>query len=243
MMKLIAGAGALAAAYALFAQDSGYSRTVAAPPPAVATALGDLDFADAPGAPGTDPARSGGVPSSFALTREGNDLAWTVRNGDEVAVRLIAHLEPVGSDKTKVTLDYQRGNAPDDHVAPAFRSRGISLGLFAMVIEEELDRLTMPPKQWTAACDAIIERFRGEFGQYEGVSPPASLTEAFGLTAKTAMRLSALDKELKAKGCPTETNRDFAPISNEMGNASPEAVADPRVSYAPGKPMIDARPR
>lgn len=239
MLKVVAGMGAVLGALAYFAQDEGYARTVAAPPEAVAAALSDLDVTDAPGSPGSDPMRSGGLPSDFVLTREGSDLVWTVTNGGQVAVRLIAHLEPAPGGKTRVTLDYERGEAPDDHVAPAFRSRGISLGLFAMVMEDELDRLTTPPGEWTEKCDAIMERFEAEgISQFDGAPPPDDLKTAIGHTAKTAMRLAALEKELKLKGCPTGFRDDFRPISNEMGEAP---VPQPGVSYQPAAPMIDVR--
>ena len=74
------------------------------------------------------------------------------------------------------------------------------MGLFSMMLEEEIDKLVFPPRKWTAACDEIIARFEG--GQSMS-SDPQSLKQAMGQTAKAAIALGKLDKELKAAGCPS----------------------------------------
>src|SRR5436309_15960249 len=101
---------------------AGYDRVVNASPAQVRSALSDLDIRHAPGAPGSTATASGDVPL-FQLTEQGNDMTWTVTSGNAVAVRLIAHLEPLdGGTKTHVTAEVQRGDAPDDALSPAFRS-------------------------------------------------------------------------------------------------------------------------
>ena len=240
--KAFVALAALVGAALYYAHDSAYARTVDASPDRVAEALADLDMTGAPGAPGTDPMRSGGVPSDFAVGREGNDMVWTVMNGGQVAVRLIAHLTPAEGGKTRVTLDTQRGDAPDDHVAPAFRSRGVTMGLFAMMVEGKLDTLTMPkPHEWDAGCQEIIDRFSTGSTDWDGPQPH-SLTQAVGHTAATAMRLSQIDKELKLAGCPTNDDGRFHEVSNTMGEGIGPAPTLPDQAYVPGKPMIDSRP-
>lgn len=228
------------AALLLAACDSDYHRVVNAAPDKVASALVGLDIREAPGEPGTDPMRSADIPSMFSAAVEGDGVVWTVTNGGEVAVRLLAHLEPVDGGKTKVTLDYERGSAPDDHVAPAFRSRGITMGLLAMMVEERLDKLTMPPKKWTAKCDAIMAEFEGA-GDF-GAPEPANLKQAIGRTARNGMRLSALDKELKAAGCPTGFPGEFKPVKSEM-DESPPMPAPPPATADATRPMVDLSPR
>src|SRR5687767_399809 len=91
------------AAYLMGGFGGGIDRVVSASPAEVRAALMDLDIRNAPGEPGTDPTRSGNVEPFFQLTQEGNDMVWTVMSGKDVAIRMIAHLEPVdGGTKTRV---------------------------------------------------------------------------------------------------------------------------------------------
>ena len=98
-----------------------YSRTVDRPPAQVLAAISDLDIRQQPGAPGTDPSRSGGVPSLFRSERTADGIAFVVMSGAHVATRMIVHLEPVDNgalyqgDRRQVA----RGDAPDDEVAPS----------------------------------------------------------------------------------------------------------------------------
>src|SRR5689334_8219180 len=117
--KAFVGIGAMVAigAYLNGAFSGSYARVVGAPPEEVRTALEDLDIREAPGEPATDPMRSGGVAPTFLLSQQGDDMVWTVMSRDDVAVRLIAHLEPIdGGKRTKVTASVERGDAPDDFV-------------------------------------------------------------------------------------------------------------------------------
>ena len=231
-MALCGIAGSVA--YIAGAFGGGIDRVVGASPAEVRAALMDLDLRNAPGEPGTDPTRSGDVEPVFQLTQEGNDMVWTVMSGKDVAVRMIAHLEPVeGGKKTRVTADVERGNAPDDLVAPAFRSTGVTLGLFSMVLEDELDDLTRPAMTDAAACRKIIERF-------EAREPGMNEQPGFGSVAKTSIRLNALETELKAAGCDTGFKQfdDVEPsLTDSSGPSSANQSGD--VSFEPGQPMID----
>lgn len=206
MLRELGVLGALGAAglWAAGTFDASYSRVVDRPPAAVATAIADLDIREAPGEPGTDPTRSGGVVPLFEVEQAADHVSYIVKANGQVAVKMTAWLKPVDDGaRTKVTATVERGDAPDDYVSPAFRSEGVTMGLFSMMLEEEIDKLVFPPKAWTAECDQIIARF--ESGQTMN-GDPQSMTEAMGQTAKAAVALGKLDKELKAAGCPTDRN-------------------------------------
>ena len=243
-VKAFVALAALVGAAMYFMHDSGYHREVAASPDKVRAALYALDITSAPGAPGTDSLNSGGVPSNFAVTRDGDDMVWTVTNGGDVAVRMIAHLEPAdGGAHTIVTARYERGDAPDDHVAPAFRSRGVTLGLFAMVLEDKLDSLTMPAGQWTAECDAIMVRLEQANAASGGTQTGGSLGQAFARTSRVSMNLAVADKEMKAAGCPQHNSNSFEDVESHMADAPSAPLFDERPPEArdprPGEPMIN----
>ena len=194
-----------------------YARVVGASPEQVREALTDLDIREAPGEPATDPTRSGGVSPVFLLSQEGDDMVWTVMSRDDVAVRLIAHLKPLdGGTRTKVTASVERGNAPDDFVAPAFRSTDVTMGLFGMVLESELDELVAPPAADPETCQRIVEDFAASNFADADMQTRDSLSDAFGDTAKTAMKLGALESKLKAAGCPTSSGSEFREVKSEM---------------------------
>jgi hypothetical protein len=236
--KFFLGMGAILSggAYLGGAFDPGdYARVVGASPIEVRAALQDLDIRDAPGEPGTDPSRSGGVAPLFELTEQGNDMVWTVRSGRDVAIRLIAHLEPMdGGTRTRVTTTVERGDAPDDLVPPAFRSVGITSGLFNMVLEDQLDDLTRPPSPDPEACRELSLKL------LEASAPPPDQQIGFAGVARTALTLSAVEGKLKAAGCDTGFQK-FREVSNEMGSdPGPSARSGPQ--FDPSKPMVDVRP-
>jgi len=231
---------AVPTAYFMGAFGSGsFDRTVGASPAEVRSALMDLDIRKAPGSPGTDVTRAGGVQPLFQLTQEGNDMVWTVMSGKDVAVRMIAHLEPLeGGTKTRVTAEVQRGNAPDDFVSPAFRSEGITLGLFSVVLEDELDDLVRPKTGITKAeCQELFEKLMA------ANAPQGGFQSGFAGVTRTAMTLSAVEQELKAKGCDTGFKDSWEQPTDHMseGGGSPPPVVrtEGDVSFKPGQPMVD----
>ena len=238
-VKGLVGSGALVGIglylHSAFGPD--YTRNVGATPAEVRSALQDLDIRDAPGAPASDPSRSGGVEPMFQLSEKGNDMIWTITSGDKVAVRLIAHLEPTdGGQHTRVTAEVERGDAPDDFIAPAFRSTSLTRSLFGMVLDQELDEMFVTQTADSEVCQKIMEDF-------EGATPNFEEQRGFGGVAKTALRLNALEGKLKAAGCPTGFGK-FEPVRNELGNGSepPAVMTEQRrdgVNFKPGEPMID----
>jgi hypothetical protein len=240
-VKALVGGGTLVGLglYLHSAAASSYSRDVGATPSTVRSALEDLDIREAPGEPATDPTRSGGVEPVFQLTETGNDMVWTVTSGDKVAVKMIAHLTPLdGGKRTRVTAEVERGNAPDDYVAPAFRSTGVTRGLFAMVLDQELDEMFVTQSRDSETCQKIMDDF-------EAATPDFQEQRGFGAIAKTGLRLSALESKLKAAGCPTGFSGKFEPVSSKMGSGSepPPTISEQQrrdgVSFKPGEPMID----
>jgi hypothetical protein len=241
-------------AWATGALGGGYSRTVDSPPSAVAAALADLDIRDQPGSPGTDPSASGGTLPTFTVETTPDTVTWLVMAGDKVATRMIAHLSPVdGGKRTKVTAEVVRGNAPDDHVSPAFRSTGITMGLFATALEDELDKLVFKVGAWGPHCDAIMQKFEQRNMANTDQHNPQNLGQAFAGTSKAVMSIAAMDKELKMAGCPQNANGasagpdGFVPVRSELGEAGPtdygnaSRTAEP--NFEPGKPMIDVSRR
>jgi hypothetical protein len=188
---------------------TGYERVVDRPPAAVAAGIADLDIRDAPGSPGTDPGASGGTLPTFTVERGDDRVSYLVHAGGEVAVRMTAWLEPLdGGRRTRVTTSVERGPAPDDLVSPAFRSKGITLGLFAAMLEEELDDLVFAIGPWGPHCDAVMARFEARNMANVAMHQPSGLTDAIAGTAKAAMSISAMDKELKIAGCPANAHSD-----------------------------------
>lgn len=219
------------------ALSSGYSRDVGRTPAEVRTALADLDIAEQPGSPGTDASRAGGVMPQFRMEQGAADIRWKVMSGSQVATTMIATLTPLdGGKRTRVTAQVERGDAPDDFVSPAFRSKGITLGLFGMALEAELDELTAPMPASAETCQAILERFAmrnmasSDFQQRDG------LKDSIGDTAIGVMRIAQTDDEMKRAGCPTlGENQGFTEVTNEMGSATGAGG----VSFEAGKPMMD----
>jgi hypothetical protein len=241
ILRSLVGGGAIVGLglYLHSAFGPSYTRNVGKPPAEVREALRDLDIRNAPGEPASDPSRSGGIEPVFQLSETGNDMVWTITSGNQVAVKLIAHLEPTdGGQHTKVTAEVERGDAPDDHVAPAFRSTSLTRSLFGLVLDQELDQMNVTQARDSESCQKIMDDFQASGPQW------GEDQRGFGGVAKTALRLNALEGKLKAAGCPTGFQGKFEPVSNEMGEGGsppPTAAEDHRdgVSFEPGKPMID----
>lgn len=217
----------------------GYSRDVGRPPAEVLAAIADLDIAGQPGSPGSDPDASGGVAPVFQMERSGDRIVWTVMSGDKVATRMTAFVQPLdGGAGSRVTASVERGDAPDDFVSPAFRSEGITLGLFSMALEGELDGLVAPARLSREECQALELRLLEGSGAGTDAEP-ASLGQAVGGTAKNVIRLHAVEGELKRRGCDTRGGGEFEPVSDQMSQGSAPPAPGPEVNLEPGKPMLD----
>ncbi len=219
-----------------------YSRVVDRPPAQVMAALGDLDVREQPGAPGTDAGRSGGVRPVFRTERGENSISFLVMSGDRVATRMTAILEPLDDGRrTRVTAKVERGDAPDDFVSPAFRSEGMTLGLFSLALEGELDELVAPPRRSRAECIELEEQMLIANAPAGLTDRPDNLRQAVGGTARTIVMLGGIQAELRRLGCPSGgPDGGFQPISNRMGSAPPAAAAGtPETSFEPGRPMVD----
>jgi hypothetical protein len=234
---------ALAGALLLAGCDifGGYSRTVERPIAEVREALADLDISAQPGAPGTDPSRSGGVKPVFRLETTDTAMTWYVMSGDKVAIMMTALLEPVNDGKaTRVTTKVVRGDAPDDFVSPAFRSTGLALGLFSAAVEDELNELTTPEGN-PADCAALMQRFEDENLADTDRRTQTSAADATGDVAKTVIRLTAMEAELRRNGCPLNSGYEMRSATEQMAPAEPASPApsrpvDPK-SFS--EPMVD----
>lgn len=229
-----------------FGSGGGYARTVGKPQAEVMAALESLDVTAQPGAPGSTADAAGGVQPMFRLEKAADHMTWYVMSGDKVATAMTATFAPTdGGKATRVVASVERGDAPDDLVSPAFRSADLTMGLFGMALEGELDALTAPPPVDPAKCDEIRnEIMLGNMAAIGG--RPDNLQQAVGGTAKTVMRIAATAQQLRAAGCATDGNQgEFKPVSTMMGSggdarsdAGSSAPVD-GVSFEPGKPMID----
>jgi hypothetical protein len=183
-----------------FTSGPSYSRIVDRTPQQVAVGLADLDITDQPGAPGSTAV--GNILPVFKRETTADGIAWKVMSGNNVAVTMTAHLTPIdGGKRTQVTASVERGNAPDDFVSPAFRSTGLTMGLFAMALEDELNDLTRAMAGDPRACKELQARFEMSNMEAAGPNEERSLTSAMGDVAKISMKLQAYDAEARRLGC------------------------------------------
>lgn len=204
-----------------------YSRTVGRQPADVANAVANLDIRTAPGAPGSTAVQGTGEVPTFTVERKGDRVIHVVHARDQVAMRLITRLVPTDDGKsTKVTAWVERGDAPDDYVSPAFRSKGTTMGLFSLVLDDKLNKLVDGPLVWDPKCDAIIARFENRNGGFPSPqAEPNTLGGAMARTARDGMAIAGLSQELRAAGCP-----DSAPAGYSQ---QPEPSSPPPVPEAP----------
>jgi hypothetical protein len=210
-----------------------YSRVVGRPEVDVVRALEHLDVTAQPGSPGTDPAASGGIKPLFRLEQAPGRMTWYVMSGDKVATRMIATLEPIDSGRqTRVSTAVERGDAPDDFVSPAFRSKGLTMALFGMAIESELNKLVAPPAADPVTCRDALDRFTDANIAGGSLDRPGNLTQAVGAQAQMVMRLHAEEAELRRIGCSTDNGGAFRPVESQMRPAEPARDSSP----LPGTP-------
>jgi len=222
-----------------------YSRDVGRAPADVKKALEDLDITEQPGSPGTDPAAAGGVKPVFKLSETPDSLIWTVWSRDKIATQMIAHLEPIDDGKgTRVTTSVKRGDAPDDFVSPAFRSKGLTMALFGGALESELNELTVAPAgTWNEDCDRIVAKFEQSNWDSPDLQQRDGLKDAMGDTITIAMKMQGVDMQLRNAGCnPDMRSNEFKSVQSRMAAASPQSTSvhpKDEVRFEPGKPMVD----
>jgi hypothetical protein len=236
---IVAGALLLAACNNM----GGYSRVVERPIDQVREALADLDISAQPGAPGTDASRSGGILPVFRLETAEKTMTWYVMSGDKVAITMTAILEPINDGKaTRVTTKVERGDAPDDFVSPAFRSVGLTLGLFSTAVEDELNDLVMPVGT-AENCAALMQRFEDENLSETDRRTQTSGADAAADYAKTMIRLNAMEAEMRRNGCPPNKGYESKTVESAMAPADPPASPAPIDPNSYGKPMVDSMGR
>ena len=145
---------------------------------------------------------------------------------------MTANFEPLdGGVRTRVTTSVARGDAPDDVVSPAFRSTGITSGLFALAVEGELNKLTDPPHAAAADCRKMIEDWRdAAIDDPRPRDEPHSLGQAISAGARNVIKLQAMEDALRRRGCPIDGGGKFKDVSSEMRPADDDdqPAGDPR---------------
>jgi hypothetical protein len=153
---------------------------------------------------------------------------------------MIAHLEPLdGGRRTRIRAEVVRGDAPDEQVSPAYRSTGITLGLFGNALNDEVNALLSPPTRSRAECAALERRL------LEANAP------ADGNPLQAIRVLHGVERELRAQGCDTRANagpdqfqgaREAMRMPSSAMGPAPPAPPAPRAdgtSFEPGRPMVD----
>lgn len=240
---------------------SSYSRTVSRSPAEVRAALEKLDVTAQPGAPGSTAAAAGGIKPLFRLAEQGDRMTWYVMSGDKVATAMTAELKPAdGGKATLITTNVQRGDAPDDFVSPAFRSRGVTMALFGAAIESRVNLLTTPQTVDADTCRKLFDRFAAE----NMAAQPVGRRSTFGDGVRQIMRINAMEPELRRHGCNTNADGTFRtpeqryadgdknayaaaglpdPGTSGADGSDPSRTMDaPRHAPRPDEPMIDPRP-
>ncbi len=217
-----------------------FSQEVDKTPEQVLAAIADLDVRRQPGSPGTDPAASGGIPSDFRIERTAEGITFVVMSGNQVATRMIARLEPLdGGRRTRVTAEVVRGDAPDERIAPAFRSNGTTLGLFSAALRDELDDLISPPRKSREECNELERQL------LEANAPGANENPL-----RMIRLMHGVERELRRQGCDT-SGRDRGggdrfegarSVMRDMPAAAPASPAPAAgTNFRPGQPMVDVR--
>ena len=230
-----------------------YSRVVDRPPAAVMAALRDLDVRNQPGSPGTDASRSGGVAPLFRTAERADAMSWQVMSGTRIATTMWVELVALdGGKRTKVIAHVDRGDAPDDAVSPAFRSPKLTMGLFAMALEDELNDLTAPPRASADQCREMATSFvYNELGADPDLQSRTSVRDAMADHAKMAMRMSAIEAKMREAGCPSPNagGQPFGAVAEQMAPAIEQTMrdSDPArpgggVTFQPGQPMMNPNP-
>lgn len=219
-----------------------YSRTVSRPPAAVMAALEDLDLTAQPGAPGSTAEAAGGIKPLFRLVKGADRMTWYVMSGDKVATAMTALFEPVdGGKATRIRTNVERGNAPDDFVSPAFRSKGLTMA--------QVNKLVAPAAASAETCQKLLDGFRDSNIAALPQAGPVDFREGMANGAKTIIRLNAMEAELRRNGCNTNGNdgpfrsveQHMAPAESGNGMAADDLPAG-MATTRPDAPMLDPKP-
>jgi hypothetical protein len=188
-----------AGAYYVGVLRPAHVRDIDRPAAEVATALESLDIRREPGAPGTDPARSGGIMPVFRHERTATGLVWTVMSGDKVATQMFADLTPLdGGRRTRVDARVDRGDAPDAFVSPTFRSEALTRMILVGALRNALDDMELPHAD-AETCARLVEQLAGT--GFEDPHARDTLGKAIGATMRATLQASAQETEMRRRGC------------------------------------------
>lgn len=190
----------------MFGGFDAYPKTVDGAPAEVMKELADLDVRELPGNPGSTAEAAGGVTPTFRLQRGENRLEWLVMSGNRVATRMIATFEPVDNGiRTRITPSVIRGDAPDAQTSPAFRSNGVTLGLFQAAIDAEITEMTT--LGWEPHCNDLRDEIL-----YGGGGLATNTGQGAQIGLQVIGQVHSLRAELIKAGC----NPDKAPGAGEF---------------------------
>lgn len=151
-------------------------------------------------------------------------MTWNVMSGTQVATSMTAKFEPLdGGTKTRVTTSVTRGGAADDLVSPAFRSTGITGGLFAAALEDELNELTLPPGGWPDKCQELLEQMQAEGIGRMLAGPERGKEAGLSAGARTIMQVHGQSMQLRVAGCDPDKMGgvgEFREVTNRMGSSA-----------------------
>lgn len=193
-----------------------YERVVDQDSVVVEQALADFHPGELEGAPGSDPMRSGGTAAMFRTEKTETGYAYVVMSGDDVATRMFADIRPLDDGRTKVVARVERGNASDDFTPPAFRSERTTMALFGMALEDELNRVSLPPSASPQRCQEILESFEPTEPMIAPSPPPQDMRGRLGQNARLAVRLGSIEAELRRNGCDTSGSGGFQEAHEEL---------------------------
>ncbi|MEW4449239.1 hypothetical protein [Qipengyuania sp. JC766] len=217
---------ALVACVALAGCSDQFPKVVDGSPARLMDELADLDIRELPGEPGSTADAAGGVMPVFRTKRGADRIEWIVTSNSQVAMTMTAMFEPVdGGKRTRITPYIERGPAPDSQVSPAFTDSGVTMGLFQMALQRELDE--MIAGGWGPECEDLRDRLL--YGE------PGDEMAATNVGPGAIVAVNKLHKDLMAAGCNPDmapgTGGEFREVSSEMsdgsGWADDPAASDP----------------
>ncbi|MFA6113024.1 MAG: hypothetical protein WC729_03510 [Sphingomonas sp.] len=213
-----------------------YSRDIDRPVGDVIAAIQDGDIRRQPGEPGTDAVRSGGVLPVINAWRTADSVTWIVKSRDQTAMTMTAKLTPThGGAGTRLTAWVEKGNADPDYVSPAFRSPGITRGLFVGMLEKELSLLT-GDKRHVMVIDPPPLTVVTEQGAKTADGRPTYRLHAFSTQEPQPTRVADDMVEPLQRMRPSA---DYPMQRMQPSVDAPPGSRSPSVSFEPGKPMVD----
>lgn len=201
-----------------------FLKTVDASPAAVAGAIGDIDF-DAI-SQGETAAIGRLLPKTRRQTNADGGYTWQVMSGDNVAMELVAALEPAkDGTATRISGTVRKGA---DGVPPGPHAPEAMKTFFAAALEAELNEFAPPEQRFTAAGLRIARaEAAAQMSAIQAASNPMAIA-AHAAEEQQSMR--NWEAEIKAA--------EAAAYKARADRKQFEASGGRTATFEPGKPMI-----